>query len=152
MRPATSATSASTETTMNNLRIKGIPITLDGREYILPPASLATLEDMAERLDALNAKLSGNGGVPALADFGVATDLVLACLQRNYPDLQRRFVAQHLGLESVADVLDMCYDTSGLLRKSLEARATARGTSAATAAQGGGTLGESPGPASSPTS
>jgi hypothetical protein len=129
-------------------RIKGIPITLDDRQFILPPASLATLEDMAARLDALNAKLSGIGAV-SLSDFSVAIDLVLACLHRNYPDLERLFVARHLGLENVTEVLDMCYDTAGLLRKSREA---AQSTVQSAAAQGGGTLGESPGTASSPTS
>jgi hypothetical protein len=130
-------------------RIKGIPIILDDRQYILPPASLATLEDMAARLDGLNAKLAG-GGTPSLSDFSAVIDLVLACLQRNYPDLERAFVARQLGLENVTEVMDMCYDTSGLLRKAREAQA--RAASEHAAAQGGGTLGESPGTASSPTS
>lgn len=130
-------------------RIKGIPIILDDRQYILPPASLATLEDMAAQLDALNAKLA-SGGTPSLSDFSAVIDLVLACLQRNYPDLERAFVARQLGLENVTEVMDMCYDTSGLLRKAREAQAQAASEHAA--AQGGGTLGESPGTASSPTS
>jgi hypothetical protein len=132
-------------------RIKGIPIILDDRQYILPPASLATLEDMAAQLDALNAKLA-SGGTPSLSDFSAVIDLVLACLQRNYPDLERAFVARQLGLENVTEVMDMCYDTSGLLRKAREAQAAAQDAEHSAAAQGGGTLGESPGTASSPTS
>lgn len=125
-------------------KVKGIPLVLAGVSYILPPASLATLEELGPRLDTLNAKMSGNGAVE-LADFGVAADLVTACLRRNYPDIQRKLVAEGIGLESIGEVMAMCYDTSGLLRKKLELDA------ATSTAQEGGTLGESTGTPLPPT-
>lgn len=127
--------------TMTTPNVKGIPLLLGSVTYTLPPASLATLEALGPKLDALNAKMASAGGIQ-LSDFGVAADLVTECLKRNHPDITRQQVAEHIGLESVADVLAMCYDTSGLLRKKFEATATAATTSTA---QEGGTLGESTG-------
>lgn len=125
--------------------VKGIPLVLAGVTYTLPPASLATLENLGPRLDVLNSKMSGQGAVE-LADFGVAADLVTDCLRRNYPDIKRELVAEHIGLESIGEVMAMCYDTSGLLRKKLEAEQTQTST-----AQEGGTLGESIGTPLPPT-
>lgn len=120
-------------------KVKGIPLVLGGVTYILPPASLATLEHLGPKLDALNAKMSGQGSVE-LAEFSVAVDLVTACLRRNHADIDRTVVAEHIGLESIGEVMAMCYDTSGLLRKRLEAEQLTAST-----AQEGGTLGESTG-------
>lgn len=129
---------------MTTPNVKGIPLVLAGISYVLPPASLATLEDLGPRLDALNTKMAGASTI-ALADFGVAADLVTECLRRNYPEIQRKDVAQNIGLENLAEVIAMCYDTSGLLRKKFEADALKLDPINASTAQEGGTLGESTG-------
>lgn len=129
--------------------IKGIPLTLGANTYTLPPASLGTLELMAERLDKINEAFA-SGANFSHRDLFFVTDLATACLQRNYPELDRAQVAQHVGLENVIDVLQMCMDTSGLLRQKLEADAQEQAAQAA--AGEGGKLGESAGTASSPTS
>ena len=126
-------------------RIKGIPLLLGAVTYTLPPASLATLEAMSAQLDKVNAAFAG-GAAFGLADMIFVADFATACLQRNYPDIARQLVAEHIGLENVIDVLQMCLDTSGLMRQKLEA------ASASAAAQEGSTLGESTGTASPPTS
>lgn len=128
------------------VKVKGIPLTLGERVYTLPPASLATLEAMAPRLDVVNQAFTGGGQI-SLAELGFVADFATACLRRNYPDVHRDFVAEHIGLENVVDVLQMCTDVSGLLRKQKEAEAAAPA-----AAPEGGTLGESAGTASPPTS
>ncbi len=127
--------------------IKGIPLVLGGVTYTLPPASLATLEANADKLDKINAAFS-SGGNFGLRDLLFVIDFTTACLHRNYPDLDRSVVAEHVGLDCVIDVMQMCLDTSGLLRKKLEAEQTPDMVTA----QEGGTLGESTGTASSPTS
>mgnify|MGYP000473455099 CR=1 FL=1 len=127
--------------------VKGIPLTLGNATYTLPAASLATLEANADQLDKVNAAFT-SGGSFGLRDMLFVTDFATACLRRNYPDIDRSVVAEHVGLDNVIDVLQMCLDTSGLLRKKLEAEQT---TDMVTA-QEGGTLGESTGTASSPTS
>ena len=133
--------------------IKGIPLTLGGTTYTLPPASLGTLEAMADQLDKVNAAFA-TGSAFALRDLLFVTDFALACLQRNYPTLQRPEVAAQIGLDNVIEVMQMCLDTSGLLRKKLEdeARQAAQSAPASTTAGEGGTLGEPAGTASLPTS
>jgi hypothetical protein len=125
--------------------IKGIALDLGGTIYVLPPASLATLEAMAEPLDKINAAFAA-GGAFSLKDMLFVSDFAAACLQRNYPEIDRHLVAKYVGLDNVIDVMQMCLDTSGLMRKRIEAE-----TQSATTAQGGGTLGESAGTASSLT-
>lgn len=130
--------------------IKGIPLTLGANTYTLPPASLGTLEVMAGHLDKINEAFA-SGANFSHRDLFFVIDLATACLQRNYPELARAEVAAHVGLENVVDVLQMCMDTSGLLRQKLEADAKAQATQACAAGEGT-TLGESAGTASSPTS
>jgi hypothetical protein len=127
--------------------LKGIPLTLGAVTYTLPPASLGTLEAMADPLDKVNAAFAGGGNF-ALRDLLFVTDFATACLRRNYPEISRDEVAEHVGLDNVIDVMQMCLDTSGLLRKRLETEAQQQPTAAA---QEGGLLGESIGTASLPT-
>lgn len=132
---------------METPQIKGIPLQLGANTYTLPPASLATLEAMADNLDKVNDAFS-KGSNFSLRDLLFVIDFCTACLQRNYPQINRAEVAQHLGLDNVIDVLQMCLDTSGLLRKRLESEAQQQPPDAA---QEGGKLGEPLGTASSPT-
>ncbi len=129
--------------------VKGIPLDLGGKSYILPPSSLATLEAFAKPLDEMNAVFAGQREM-SVRDMLFVADFAHACLLRNYPQITREEVAQNIGLENVVDVMQMCLDTSGLMRKAHEDKAAA--TPAPKAAQVGGTLGESTGTASSPTS
>ncbi len=132
----------------NSVIHKGVRVELGGSTYILPPATIATLEDFSERLDALNAKLTQPAHFQ-YGDLGVVADFVHACLLRNYPDMQRRFVAEQVDLGNFQDIMKACYDASGLLRRSQEQEDAKQ---ASAAAQEGGTLGESTGMASLPTS
>lgn len=128
--------------------IKGIPLVLGAVTYTLPPASLGTLEAMADQLDKVNEAFA-TGANFSLRDLLFVTDFATACLRRNYPDMDRAHVAAHVGLDNVIDVLQMCLDTSGLLRKRLESEAEQQPTAAAGE---GGKLGEPAGTASSLTS
>lgn len=125
--------------------IKGITIQLGGSTYVLPPASFATLEAMSDQLDKVNAAFT-QGGKFSLRDLLFITDFATACLRRNYPDIDRNLVAEHVGLDNMLEVMQMCLDASGLMRKQLES------ATQGTASQEGGTLGESGGTASLPTS
>lgn len=125
--------------------IKGIPLVLGGHTYTLPPASLGTLEVMADQLDKVNAAFT-QGGQFSLRDLLFISDFATACLRRNYPDIDRNLVAEHVGLDNMLEVMQMCLDASGLMRKQLETAAQAAPS------QEGGTLGESAGTASLPTS
>lgn len=128
--------------------IKGIALTLGAVTYTLPPASLGTLEAMADQLDKVNDAFA-KGGNFSLRDLLFVIDFATACLRRNYPAIDRAEVAEHVGLDNVIDVLQMCLDTSGLLRKQRQAEAEQQPTPAASE---GGKLGEPAGTASSLTS
>ncbi len=130
--------------------IKGIPLVLGAKTYTLPPASLGTLEGMADQLDKVNEAFA-KGGNFSLRDLLFVIDFAHACLRRNYPELDRSEVANHVGLDNVIDVLQMCLDTSGLLRQKLEADAQEQAAQSGAAGEGG-KLGEPAGTASSLTS
>lgn len=100
--------------------IPGIPKTIGGTEYIVPPVSLGTLEVYG---DAIHEFEKGTLG---LAGFKVVTDVVFAALKRNYPDITREFIKDNIGLEDAGDYFTAVMDVSGMKRKALEAgKATA---------------------------
>jgi hypothetical protein len=122
---------------------EGVDVILQGVTYILPPCSLATLKRHAKGIDVLQ---------KSSFDFSAASvdtiiSLVFEALRRNYPDITPEFVAEHLGLDLVMETFQAAMDVSGLIRKSHQANAAT-----STAAQEGGTLGESTGTASPLTS
>ena len=124
--------------------LDGIAIKLGGATYILPPCSLATLKRHAKGIDAF----SNGGGSFQLTPESV--DLILAVitesLVRNYPTMTEEIVAEHVGVDTMIELFQAAMDVSGLIRKSYQAKASS------TAAQEGGTLGESTGTASPLTS
>lgn len=119
---------------------EGVDVKLDGVVYTLPPCSLATLKRHAKGIDMQKRNFD-------FSESSVDTiiSLVFEALRRNYPDITPEFVAEHLGLDLVMETFQAAMDVSGLMRKS-KAAATS------TAAQEGGTLGESTGTASPLTS
>lgn len=128
-------------TPVNPVPFDGVSVKLDGIAYTLPPCSLATLKRHAKGIDTLKKQNLD------FSESSVDTilSLVFEALRRNYPDITPEFVAEHLGLDMVMETFQAAMDVSGLMRK---AKA---GTPTSTAAQEGGTLGESTGTASPPT-
>jgi len=124
--------------------LEGIPIQLGGQTYTLPPCSLATLKRHSAGID----KFAKAGGQIELSGEGV--DLIIAvlteALARNYPDITAEALAEHVGVDTMVEFFQAALDVSGLIRKQRQAQ------SSGSTAQGGGTLGESTGTASSPTS
>jgi len=125
--------------------LDGVAITLAGTAYILPPCSLATLKRNAKGIDAF----AKQGGSFNLSESAIDTinAVVHEALKRNYPDITAEFVAENLGLDVIMETFQAAMDVSGLMRKAKQAT-----TSTSPAAQEGGTLGESTGTASPPTS
>lgn len=123
----------------------GVPIQLGGVTHILPPCSLATLKRNAKGIDAF-AKMGGSFNLSESA-IDTIQAVVHEALRRNYPSITADFVAEHLGLDVIMETFQAAMDVSGLMRK-----AKPGDTSHNTVAQEGGTLGESTGTASPPTS
>ncbi len=105
--------------------ILGIPFPLDGKLYIVPPCSLATLRRHGSAID----KLGEEGGSVKLSGGAIDTIVSLAheALKRNYKDIDSDFVAENVGLENVWDLFGALMDASGLLRKKQLADAAGAG-------------------------
>lgn len=93
--------------------VKGIPISLAGTEYIVPPLSLGALEELQERLADFSGDLSPKS-------ISLVVDATHRALIRNYPDLSRAAVAKMIDLGDMLDVISAVMDISGLKRKALE--------------------------------
>lgn len=98
------------------MMIKGIPITLAGERYEIPPIALGDLERLQERLAAYKGGLDGGS-------VSTVIDAAHAALKRNYTDLTRERVAELVDVANMAEVFEAAMDVSGLKRKGLEAPA-----------------------------
>jgi hypothetical protein len=103
------------------VKVKGLKVTLDGEDLIMPPLSLGALEQLGESLATYN------GDVRDKAQVAVVIDVAHSALKRNYPDMTREQVAEKIGLENMQDVMEAAMDVSGLKRKEREAAEAAAG-------------------------
>lgn len=126
--------------------LDGVAVTLGGRVYTLPPCNLATLRRHAKAIDQFS-RLSA-GDIFGEAEVDVVLNITFEALRRNYPDITPEFVAEHVAVDTMMFFFQAAMDASGLMRKAGQEDQAGAGA----AAQGGGTLGESTGTASPPTS
>lgn len=80
--------------------IKGVKVTLGEQEYVLPPCSMDTLEELGPAVDEFMA-VHKTGGQPSLTHMRVIVDLVHGALLRNYPHLTRKEVAMGIDLSNM---------------------------------------------------
>lgn len=116
------------------VKVKGIPITLAGVPYVVPPLSLGALEQLQERLSGFDASAIDRGQIDT-RQMSVIIDAAHAALKRNYPALERAALAELIGLENMLEVFEAVMDVSGLKRKAQEAEQLA-GEAGAKGAQG----------------
>lgn len=96
------------------VKIKGIPLPLGGKTYIVPPLNLGALERLQERLTSFT------GGIDQ-ESVSTVLDAAHSALLRNYPDLTRDQVAEVVDVANMAEVMEAVMDVSGLKRKAIEA-------------------------------
>lgn len=125
--------------------IAGIPTPLEGKLYVLPPCSLATLRRHMPAIQKLG-KLQANSEL-SMESLDTVISLAHEALKRNYPELTNDQVAEMIGLENLWEVFNGVMDVSGMLRKAKLEEALAL----AAAPEGGSTPGESTGTPLSPT-
>ncbi|MFK7088684.1 hypothetical protein AAFM71_07690 [Chromobacterium violaceum] len=102
------------------VKIKGIPLSLGGTTYIVPPLNLGALEQLQERL------ANFSGGIDA-ASVGTVLDAAHAALVRNYPDLTRERVAELIDVANMGEVMEAVMDVSGLKRQAFETEGQSSG-------------------------
>ena len=103
---------------MSEVKFKGIPVVLAGKNYVMPPLSLAFMEEREKDLSQFS------GGTD-LASVKLIVDAVFSALKRNYPSIERQEVAEGLDLGNMQEMMEIVMDVSGLKRKALEAEAEA---------------------------
>ena len=114
----------------------GATVVLGGHAYVLPPIPFAGLKRYAKQLAEYDGRVLDNDDSIALAEVQIS--LVLAALQRNYPEASQEWLENVIGIEQVQELYAVAMNASGI---------TAQGQE-----QGGEPLGEPTGIASSPTS
>lgn len=96
------------------VNIPGIPFTLAGREYIIPPIALGPLEQLQKGIGEFTGNPFDTGQVC------MVIDATFAALKRNYPDITRDQVADMIDVSNMAEVFQSVMDISGIRRKALE--------------------------------
>jgi len=87
-------------------RFKGLPIDLGGTTYIVPPMNAGTFEDFEDRIAALQ-----GGQEPR--PVALVVDLLHRSLRRNYPEISREVVRDHVDLDNWTELFAMVMGQSG---------------------------------------
>jgi hypothetical protein len=88
------------------LKHKGTPVVFATGTLLVPPLSLAFIEENLERLNSFG------GGMP---DARLMVDCLHGALLRNYPDVTREQVAELVDLGNMDQVMDAVMKRSGLV-------------------------------------
>lgn len=97
-------------------RIPGIPVLLDGREYVIPPITLGALMQVQDKLERIS---SSNLMAPENVDTIVT--VAHASIRRNYPEVTREQLLEMIDVGNLKEVFDAVIDVSGLKRKARDA-------------------------------
>lgn len=95
---------------VTTIKFKGIEIDIGDQRLVCPPLSLSTIEEMRDRLEAMN-------GVDLQGKVATVIECAHAALKRNYPDITRQQVAEGIDLGTMEDVMLAVMDVSGVERK-----------------------------------
>lgn len=90
------------------LKHKGTPVDFAIGTLLIPPLSLAFIEQNAERLATF-------GQAGELADSKLVVDCLHGALVRNYPDMTRADVADLVDLGNMEEVMTAVMKRSGLV-------------------------------------
>jgi hypothetical protein len=107
-------------------RFAGVPFTLGGQAYVVPPLSLGAIEEF-------EAAIEGFEAMPTMAQLRFVVDLAHRALRRNYPELQRAELAELIDISNAFSLFATILQVAGLVRVDEEA-----GKAMATASGGTG--------------
>ena len=88
---------------------EGEPITIRGKEYILPGLSFAQLEDNADDID----KVMNSKNEDMIKMINVAAKIVHLAMSRNYPDLTVKEVKEMLDMRNKEKIIQAIMGGSG---------------------------------------
>ena len=110
-----SSADATTSTPAAAVRFAGKSVTIGDRSFVVPPIALGKLKELLPRLGAFNFDDPTKIDPEAL---DTVTELTLAALNRNYPDLTRDQLEELLDLGNLAEVIGVVTGQSGLVKSS----------------------------------
>lgn len=87
---------------------RGPEIQLGGTAYVLPPLSFGALEDCQARLQLIS---TGSAGDPMELQAAFV-DIIHAALLRNYPELPRETVRNHVDWDSAPELFRLVMERS----------------------------------------
>jgi nitroimidazol reductase NimA-like FMN-containing flavoprotein (pyridoxamine 5'-phosphate oxidase superfamily) len=90
----------------------GMPVVIAGKTYILPAMSAKTARRHWERIE----KMQQPAGLPLVDQLDLTADLVHECLLRNYPELARNVVDDHIDVSNYAELSAMVFGRGAWLR------------------------------------
>ncbi len=90
--------------------IPGVPVTMGGQEWTIPPLTLGQLRRLMPKVR----QLSEIGAQMGESEIAVLVEIVTVALQRNYPDATLEIVENLLDLGNAASVLHAVLTGSGL--------------------------------------
>jgi hypothetical protein len=99
---------------MTTVKVKGLPVDLNGSVYIIPPIALGALEQLQDRITTFT------GDVTDMKQIATVIDAAHAALKRNYPEITRSEVADLIDVSNMAEVFEAIMDVSGLKRKAAQ--------------------------------
>jgi hypothetical protein len=110
-------------------RFAGVPFTLGGQAYVVPPLSLGAIEEF-------EAAIEGFEAMPTMQQLRFVVDLAHRALRRNYPELQRAELAELIDIGNAFALFATILQVAGLIR----VEADDEGKAQATASGGTGSL------------
>ena len=99
---------------------RGVPIELD-RVYIVPPLSMRQVRELSPKLDLMK---QGSAGAQ-----DHVMDVILAAMQRNYPDMTRQQVAELIDLGTMQTCMAAVMKVSGFTGSTESGEASGMSTS-----------------------
>lgn len=97
---------------MEQVRFKGVPFFLNGREYIVPSLSLRQVQENDELLAQVHTvDISDREGVKKLMKLYIP--IVGMALRRNYPDVKNEELADWLDLSNFSEAVKIVQNASG---------------------------------------
>lgn len=89
--------------TVADVKYGGITVKVGNRTMVFPPLNFRQLKD--PNIKALIEKFGVIGGKASDEQLDAATDVIHACLVRNYPDLSKDFLLDNLDLMNLRGAL-----------------------------------------------
>ena len=97
------------------VKVAGISMVLNGKEYVIPPLSLGALDQLKDRVGQFDK-------LPFAEQVTTTIDAAHAALKRNYPELTHDDVGELVDVGNMMDVFQALMDVSGMQRRLKEAQ------------------------------